>query len=57
MIASLAFYGALIDFFLQANYPLTRSGNPYDWLADLTGTSICFLVFFIAQRSKSENKI
>lgn len=56
VILGLAFYGALIEV-LQANYTVTRSGDPYDWLADLAGIGICFLVIYLAQRTKPENNI
>jgi VanZ family protein len=49
IIAGLAFYGALIEV-LQANFTMTRSGDPYDWLADLAGILLCFLMFKWIQR-------
>ena len=56
VILGLAFYGALIEV-LQANYTVTRSGDPYDWLADLVGIGICFLVIYLTQRTKSKKSI
>jgi VanZ family protein len=56
VILGLAFYGALIEV-LQANYTLTRSGDPYDWLADLVGIGICFGVIALAQRKKPQDGV
>jgi len=52
-IFSLAFYGALTEV-LQQILTVTRRASLLDWLADLAGISLCFLViYFFKQKSKT----